>query len=160
MIPERYKNSKYDNVPNQIKDLFENIKSSRRGIYIYGSVGCGKTHLLYALKSKWEESNKPAIFRNTVTLIQSIRSDFDKINVDKERDVEFILNSASLLMIDDIGAEKITDFVSETFYSIINHRYEKMYPIIFTSNLSIEELANKIGDRIASRIVEMCVVVS
>ena len=53
----------------------------------------------------------------------------------------------------------MTCWVGETFYSIINTRYERMLPTFFSSNLSLPELAEKMGDRIASRIAEMCQII-
>ena len=68
-------------------------------------------------------------------------------------------DNKSLLILDDIGVERVSDFVLETLYRVINYRYVNMLPTIFTSNLNIQELADKIGDRSVSRIVEMCGVV-
>lgn len=62
-----------------------------------------------------------------------------------------------LLMVDDLGAAKSTEFVEEATYRLVNGRYEDMRPSIFTSNLAPGELREAVGDRIASRLVETCV---
>jgi DNA replication protein DnaC len=62
-----------------------------------------------------------------------------------------------LLMVDDLGAAKSTEFVEEATYRLVNGRYEDMRPSIFTSNLAPGELRGAVGDRIASRLVETCV---
>lgn len=62
-----------------------------------------------------------------------------------------------LLMVDDLGAAKSTEFVEEASYRLVNGRYEDMRPSIFTSNLAPNELREAVGDRIASRLVESCV---
>ena len=60
---------------------------------------------------------------------------------------------------DDLGAEKVSEFVQDRFYLIINQRYEGCKPMIVTTNLSENELRNRLGDRIISRFFEMCDVV-
>ena len=60
-----------------------------------------------------------------------------------------IINKYSLvdwLVLDDLGIEKTSDWSFQTLYLIINQRYEKLKPVIFTSNLSLEELAGQLGD--------------
>ncbi len=160
MIPTRYQNAQYESIPQDIRDRFEKIRETRRGLYIHGPVGTGKTHIAYALKKKWcEQQGRSALFWNTTELLRSIKNDFDKKLYDRDREEQNIMESRGLLFLDDIGSEKITDFVAETFYLIVNHRYQEVLPIIFTSNLPIKDLAERIGDRTASRIVEMCDVV-
>jgi DNA replication protein DnaC len=159
MIPKRYENATFESVPKEIQDMFLAMPKTKKGIYIHGSVGSGKTHIAHGL-NKWLYDNKySSRFKNTTDLIVSIKEDFEKHGADKERQVDLLIESKKILFLDDIGAEKMTDFVAETFYRIVNSYYQDMQPIIFTSNLSIGELADKVGDRIASRIVEMCDIV-
>lgn len=165
MTPERFSKAKYEDVPQQVRELFDKVYDTRRGIYLHGDVGTGKTHLSYALKNHWESTKKPdgqqrrAMFWNTTELLHSIRQDFDRPYGDKIRSEERILDFGGLLFLDDVGAEKMSEWVAETFYLIINHRYNRVLPTIFTSNLTIGDLAERIGDRTASRIAEMCDVV-
>lgn len=159
MIPIRYQNAQYETVPQDIRDRFEKIRDTRRGLYIHGPVGTGKTHIAYSLKKHWDEKGRSSLFKNTTELIRSIKNDFDKKLYDRDREEQDIMESKGLLFLDDIGSEKITEFVAETFYLIVNHRYQEVLPIIFTSNLPIADLAERVGDRTASRIVEMCDVV-
>lgn len=161
MIPKRYEDAKWEDVPESIKALVTKITETRRGIYIHGEVGSGKTHVAYAIKKWWDGREgifRPSIFWNTAELIREIKLDFDRQPVDKTRVEEGMIGREKqpLLFLDDIGAEKMTDFVAETFYLIVNDRYVHVRPVIYTSNLSIEELAERTGDRIASRIAESC----
>jgi len=157
MIPERYQKAEYEQVPEEIRAKFGQIKKTRRGLYIYGDVGTGKTHIAYAMLKKWQEvAGYEAKFCNMPELVNEIRADFDRLPLDKSRIDERINDYNGLLFLDDVGAEKITDWVAEKFYLIINRRYSQLLPVIITSNLSIAELAEKVGDRTASRIVEMC----
>lgn len=160
MIPSRYTNAKWEDVPKAIQDAFENIPKTRRGIYLHGAVGTGKTHICWAIKKHYEvpQSMRYIHLWNVVDLMHEIRSDFDRDSYSKRRPEEDLCDTENrrLLILDDIGAEKATDFVAETLYRIVNHRYVHMLPTIFTSNCTIQELADKIGERSASRIVEMC----
>ena len=160
MIPARYEHTEYEDVPAGLKKLLEGMKRSRRGIYLWGGVGTGKTHIAYSMKRKWDETAlRSAQFWNATELIHEIKADFDRDNINKVRPEQRITESEGLIFIDDIGAEKSSDFVSETLYAIINNRYERMLPVVYTSNLSLKELAERIGDRAVSRIVESCDIV-
>jgi DNA replication protein DnaC len=160
MIPARYQKSKYLDVPEKVRKLFEAMKTTRKGIYVHGAVGTGKTHMAYALcGAAGEVLGVKTMFRNTSELLRAIRLDFDRNGADKERAEEAIMEFKGLLFLDDLGAEKMTEWVSETFYLILNRRYNEMLPTIITSNLPIADLSERIGDRTVSRIVEMCDVV-
>lgn len=155
-IPKRYDSSRWEDVRDDIKAKIENIRESRRGLYIWGSVGSGKTHTAYGILKHLHEMKLTAKLHNTTELMFDIKRDFDRSVYDKMRWDERLTDFRGVLILDDIGAERVTDFVAETFYLIINQRYNEMLPTIFTSNLPISELADRIGDRAASRIVEMC----
>jgi DNA replication protein DnaC len=151
-------------VPQKIQEAFNQMLKGGLGIYLHGAVGTGKTHICYAIKKHYEiPSNGASIGRylrlwNVVDLIHEIRSDFDRDPYSKRRPEEDLTDPQNrhILILDDIGAEKATDFVAETLYRIVNYRYIHQLPTIFTSNCSLQELADKIGERSTSRIVEMC----
>jgi DNA replication protein DnaC len=157
-IPLRYENVSEEDIPKKLLDIFKEIKVTRKGLYIHGSVGTGKTHLMYAL-GKYAERNliRDVEVFNSTDMLRRMRDDFAKTDsYDKEHLFKKLLEFRGLLMIDDIGAEKLSDWVLETFYLLINKRYEEMMPTLFTSNLPLKDLADKIGDRTVSRIVESC----
>lgn len=168
MTPPRYQNAKYSQVPKKIRDLVANMEKSKRGIYIHGDVGLGKTHILYGIANRFKEvqekAQKEGKFStlscrvyNTTDFLRRIKDDFDSKT--PENLLVRTLGYEGLLMLDDVGSEKLTDWVQETFYLIVNSRYEEVWPFIITSNFSIKDLADRIGDRTVSRIVEMCDVV-
>jgi len=162
-IPKRFELAKYEDVPNNITTLFGKIKESRKGIFIHGECGTGKTHIAYALAKQAEEVQKLSVrFYNIPDLIRHLKRDFSEENKTLSEDnTNFgkLLSFAGLLILDDFGTEKLTEWVEESLYSIINKRYENVYPIIFTSNLSPEKMVEKFGDRIVSRIIGSCDVV-
>ncbi len=157
---QRYQNAKYADVPSEIRELFDKIKTTRRGIYLHGEVGTGKTHIVNALHSGARDTiGVRCVLWNTTELLRALRADFDLKPIDKSHVDQNLLEFKGLLILDDLGAEKMTDWVAETFYLILNKRYNEMLPTIITSNLPVSALAEKVGDRVASRIVEMCDIV-
>lgn len=159
-IPKRYEHVKVADVPKNIADRFSQIRDTRRGIYMHGTVGTGKTHTAFALLKVAEEMKLKAKMWNTSELFAEMRSDFDRSAYDKRRIPEDLKKYKGVLILDDFGSEKPTDWVIDQLYLIINSRYNDMLPIIFTSNLNVQEVASKLGDRITSRIVEMCDIVA
>lgn len=151
-IPRRFTDSDYTILPQEIKDCVESVKETRRGIYLWGPVGYGKTYAAYAIHKKLEEMTVHSTFYTAPEMFDLIRDDYqhkDSFFLDR------VLANRGVLIIDDLGAEKSSEFVSEAVYKIINKRYEEMLPTIITSNLDLGELAERVGDRISSRIAEM-----
>lgn len=185
--PSRYKNAELGRTPITRQEV-EAIYSTRKGLYIHGPVGTGKTYIAYAIKHYLENGEahigsaggsgasggnaggggggtvpaKPRRlqFYNATELLADIRHDFDATDPYAKKHVaDRILESRNLLIIDDLGAEKPSEWVAETLYRIINHRYENELPVVITSNLSLDQLAQRLGDRTASRLAELCNVV-
>lgn len=159
MTPERYKDAKWDDLPKGLQDKFRAAALENKGVYLYGPVGCGKTHAAYALAQRMKEVGHtvPAVW-NVTQLIHDIKLDMDRR--DKMFPAEDLLDAkARTLILDDLGAERMTDWVAETIYLIINSYYVNVRQLIITSNLAPAELADRVGDRIASRVVEMCEIV-
>lgn len=152
-----YKNAWLENCNDQIiKFLDGTKKSEKQGLYIYGECGTGKTHSAYSIYRNFKLNKINCRIENTVELLRLFKKDFsDKY----ENNFETFLYYDGVLIIDDIGAERNSEFVDETLYHLINTRYEKLLPTFFTSNLSPKELAEKNGDRLVSRIIGMCNVV-
>ena len=161
IIPERYKDVKQSDIPKKLLEYVSKMRDTRRGLYIHGSVGSGKTHLMYAIAKIIDDKVTLGglLVRayNCAELLQDIRNDFHSVDsYSRKHTLESLLEFKGLLMLDDIGSEKLSDWVLETFYSIVNRRYEDCLPTVFTSNLELSELAERIGDRTVSRVVESC----
>lgn len=121
-----------------------------KGLLIAGPVGTGKTHLTAAIATYvMENFFVPVKFITAVDLFNGLH------NFDDSRFAED-LKSVDLLVIDDLGKEKITDWRLEKLFEIINARYEDYKPIVITTNYTNSELENRIGAAIYSRICEMC----
>lgn len=102
-----------------------------------GCVGTGKTHLACAIAHEVIAKNIPAKFINVTSMIAEIKENFDTS--------EFA--SVDLLIIDDLGKEKGTNWVCETIYSIINQRYEAMKPTVITTEGNIASLKENYGEK-------------
>lgn len=159
ILPKRYESVLIADVPEKIAERVRSIRDHRKGLYIHGSVGSGKTHLMYAIGKMAEDEKIVTKVRayNSTDMLRQMREDFGRTDKYDQHDLfKELLEFRGLLMIDDIGAEKLSDWVLETFYLLVNKRYEEVLPTIFTSNLPLKDLAEKIGDRTVSRIVESC----
>jgi DNA replication protein DnaC len=129
---------------------------TKHGIVFYGHAGSGKTHLAIAIaRYIIEEKQIPVKFMRIVDLLLEIRKTFDENETWKAENESELLRKYALvplLVLDDIGSEKITDWVRQVLYHVIDERWIEARPIIVTSNLTLEELEARLGERIASRI--------
>ena len=114
--------------------------------------GTGKTHLAVALMRKlMQEGFFEIHFISSPFLFLDIKNSFDN----KECSESSIIKKYcgyGFLIIDDIGVEKISEWAQQIWYMIIDQRYSEMRPTIFTSNMSLGDIARDLGTRIASRL--------
>lgn len=93
---------------------------------------------------------------NLPRLLGEIRSSYSGDSVLEETYLLDKLFRANLIVLDEVGSEKQTEWLSDKLYLIINDRYENELPVIYVSNYEIEELRDRVGSRIVSRIIESC----
>ena len=135
-----------------------------RGLFLEGQPGVGKTHLAVAvLKQVVQTMGARGLFYDTRDLLRVIRSTYDPSIRTTEIDVLRPVMTAELLVLDDIGAEKTSEWVEETMNLIVNTRYSERRLTIFTSNYEDipddtdpNSLLFRIGHRMRSRLHEMC----
>jgi DNA replication protein DnaC len=122
-----------------------------------GDKGTGKTTLaMLASKCAIDAGYSVAIY-SVPRLLAEIRDTYDSDNSQRSyMDFYRRLVGVDLLHLDDLGAEKQTDWVLEQLYSLVNERYEQQRPIIVTTNLRFDQLEQQIGERTVSRLVEIC----
>jgi len=149
-----------------LREYVENFVAIRRqkfnSVLLIGDVGVGKTHLLAGAAQKLQALGHQVVFVNTVELIENLReAELNKLNPAFEgeslRSQITTLSTAEVVVFDDVGKEKITEWVQVQYYRLINYRYQAMLPTLFSSNLDIRELSEEIGSTVASRMVEMSV---
>jgi DNA replication protein DnaC len=164
-IPRKFWGCKHENyiVSNENKTAYDyTLKfpfQDKSGLYLYGPIGTGKTHLASAITRKLFQKNcKYNIkFYSCPYFLDTIRKSYgNEYNNRDEDDVLYEAENSSLLILDDIGSERATDWAIETLFKIINFRYEHCSVTIFTSNLNPDELHNNLGERTVSRIIGMC----
>lgn len=126
-----------------------------RCLLLLGKPGTGKTHLSAAIAHQLiEEAGRTAVYRTVAGLLQYIKGSFDRSAEYTEAQAFRTLISADLLIIDEIGATKPTEFEMATLFTVINGRYEEQRPTIIVSNLMPAELPAAIGERCVDRLRE------
>jgi DNA replication protein DnaC len=139
------------------------------GLFLTGSRGVGKTHLAVALMRELILATQPVyqggayridlqkmpLFVSVPELLLEIRETFHTSGV-SEKAVIDKYSWVDVLVLDDLGAGNTSDWVLQTLYTIMDRRYREELRTIITSNLSIEEIEEKLDDRVASRVVGMC----
>ena len=160
--PSRFRDAKWEDIPVEIRNLLENIISKKRkvkGLFISGQSGRGKTHICYALMNHLIEIGETveAVVLNVPQLLEIIREDYNRPAGEKEFNTSDL--RGKLVILDDLGSQKTTEWAEEKLYLLINEYYEEEVPMIITSNYSIEKLPNHLSDRIVSRIAGGCEVV-
>ena len=132
------------------------VASVHRGpsLLLLGQTGVGKTH--QAFGAIRDLAITGVIARWTVTTAADMYAALrPRHGVDSENEFEKYRN-ARLLLVDDLGAgRQVTEFTEAINFRLVNHRYEHHLPTLFTSNVTPDELAGRLGDRVVSRLREM-----
>ncbi len=151
-----------------------------RGVMLIGGVGCGKTHLSAAVVNhildNWRIPDSVlrdaallpgacsydflrklprVVLTTTVDMYAKIREAYDD-NGETLEDAVRRYRCANLLILDDVGMEKTTEWSLERLAEIIDSRYNELLPTVITTNLTPEKLKAAVGDRVYDRIREMC----
>jgi DNA replication protein DnaC len=128
--------------------------SECNGLLLLGPSGAGKTHLAVGVLREVMARGYRGAWWNVNELFRSMRESFSRGEGDSHILEEAI--RCDLLVLDDLCSEKGSEYVLDRLYAIINGRYEALRPLIVTSNLSQNELAETLGARLVSRLGEMC----
>lgn len=158
--------------------IYEGVNASfDKGLLSYpgsivftGTTGCGKTHLAVSLWRELvlESRSREVFFITVPELLLEIRATFGQKKSfdsweksDPNQTEEQVINNYSkveLLILDDLGSEKTSDFTIQSLYLIIDRRNRELRPTIITTNLSLQEIEDNLGARIASRLADMTII--
>lgn len=167
MIPPRFAGKSFDDFQadgeKQKKALstcmdyaarFPEHAKAGRCLLMFGKPGTGKTHLAAAIANDVIGAGDTAVYRTVGGIVQSIKATYDHSSGKTEAQVMAAMVGADLLVIDEVGATKTTEFELAVLFAIVNGRYEEVRPTIVVSNLMPAELANAMGDRCVDRLRE------
>lgn len=167
-IGPRHIGCSFENYQNgeKVKNICKDVVKTPCDLVLTGPAGTGKTHLAVAIfrelvrnrtikvePERWSgEWIRSAWFITVPDLLLLIRQAFNNDNDFTEADVVNKFAKVKYLLLDDLGAEKTTEWSITTLYTIIDQRYRNMRPTIVTTNLTIDQIGSQISDRIASRL--------
>jgi DNA replication protein DnaC len=173
-IPRKYRGVSLDRPPvsdmardrgrapvyNAVKEFAEGIDErldAGEGLWLMGDVGTGKTTLAMLVSKAAAEAERSVAIYSLPRLLARIRRTYDA-EAGEQSYLEFFerLTSVDLLHVDDLGAEKRSDWVLEQLYAIVNERYETQRSMVVTTNLDQAALEEQIDPRTVSRLVEIC----
>lgn len=148
-------NEKITGVIKRYADNFDVMKGRGKGLLLYGSVGTGKSFYAACVVNELIDKGYPCLMTNFARLVNTIQGMF-------EGKQEYIdrLNKFDLLVIDDLSAERDTEYMNEIIFNIIDSRYRAGLPLIITTNLTADEIKNPADikkQRTYSRLLEMTI---
>ena len=174
VLPTKYQGVSFDRPPvadmardpqtrdavDAVREFIEDARGQLahgRGLLVEGDVGTGKTTLAMLVSKQAIEAGYSVAIYSLPRLLARIRRTYDG-DAGELSYLEFFrrLTSVDLLHIDDLGAEKRSDWVLEQLYAIVDERYASNRSIMVTTNLGAQQLKEQIGDRTVSRLAEMC----
>ena len=167
-IPKRFRGVSFDRKPicdldpirlREVRAFVARIDEqldAGKGLWFTGDVGTGKTSVAMLVSQAAERSGRSVAVYSVPTLLAEIKNTYDREAGDSYMSLFRKLCSVDLLHLDDLGAEKRTDWVLEQLYSIVNERWQNERSIVATTNLDRDKLREEIGWRTVSRLVEIC----
>lgn len=173
-IPKRYEKCQFNSYQNTSNESQKRARTAcfefaskypavDHGILLTGPVGVGKTHLAVSIIHGLTERGFPCLFYEFGSLLKEIQDSYNPNTRTSESGILSPVLNADVLVLDELGSAKPTDWVRDTMYHVINSRYNDRKFTIFTTNYPDERpaegretLEDRIGVRARSRMFEMC----
>ena len=168
VIPRRFQGVSFDRAPvvdmdptivREVRRFVDDIEGNLeagRGLWFMGDVGTGKTTLAMLVSKAALDAGRSVAIYSLPRLLAEIRKTFNEGSDRSHPALLERLSQVELLHIDDVGAEKTSEWVLEELYVIVNARYEDERAVVITTNLDDAQLREQIGERTVSRLVEIC----
>jgi DNA replication protein DnaC len=168
-LPRRYYDARFDTAArtDNNRGVYESVidyctrfaaGDTSQGLFITGSVETGKTHLAACIANDLMSQGTRVTFGSVYSLLGRIRSTYDGGSETEDQILDELTRSP-LLILDDLGKEKVSAFVQRVLFQVIDERYNHMRGIVVTSNwtlTALEERYDEVGPAIVSRLSEMC----
>lgn len=149
LIPRRFHTVTPDTLPPLGREaITEWRQSPNRNLVLLGEVGTGKTSTAVAAARLYHDAGYRILFRPVVELLDDLRPDGDHRRAIQEA------TEVDLLILDELGGERQTDWTAERLYRIVNRRWMECLPTVVTANLSAEDLEAAVGPRMFSRLAQ------
>ena len=162
-------NSNNKKVYQSLKEYSEKLANSveRKGLILVGNNGVGKTNLACSIANELIKNGIPIIYGTLINLLAELKNTYDVDNNISEMEIIKLYEKVDLLIIDDLGKEKPSEWGLEKLFTIINSRYESNLPVLITTNYDQNSLINRLSingeietaKSIISRLYEMCYLV-
>lgn len=130
-------------------NFIPNFSNINDNILFYGDSGTGKTFLSCCIAKELLDDSHLVVYRTVDELMKNLR----EIRFNQNSDLENLLINCDLLVIDDLGAEQITDFTTSEFFNLLNKKLLNKKKMLISTNLSLMDIRTQYTERIASRIL-------
>ena len=157
-VPARYQNSSLEDFSEELSQYVRNWngQSPTRSLLLTGPTGTGKTHMAAAIVRLRVEGDRPVVFKRASAFYSAVRESFNQPNV-SEAAVMREYGKSPMLVLDDLGSGSLSDHERRCTLELLDMRLDDLRPMVVTSNWTIEQIRERMDERIASRLSEFLV---
>ncbi len=157
-------NRKAYEIAKKYAEDWEKFKTEGTGLIFIGRFGTGKTHLAFSIANYLLNQGIPVVFETLINLMEKLKLGYEKQAEFGYYEIIKLYCECDLLIIDDLGKEKLSEWVLEKLFQIINTRYENMLPFLITTNYTEKEIIKRLSynndgiaaESLVSRLNEVC----